>query len=50
MTNQSWKYWKFQIHWNKLGWVNSRSLIDVNNPSFVSSKKLCLKDNNKTVH
>ena len=23
--NQYWSYWKFQIHWNKLEWVNSRS-------------------------
>ena len=22
---QSWNYWKFQIHWNKLEWVNPRS-------------------------
>ena len=23
--NQSWNDWKFQIHWNKLEWVNPRS-------------------------
>ena len=22
--NQSWSCWKFQIHWNKLEWVNPR--------------------------
>ena len=50
MENQSWNYWKFQIHWNKLEWVNSRSRIEVNNPFCVYSNKFCLKDNNKTVH
>ena len=24
-TNEEWNYWKFQIHWNKLEWVNPRS-------------------------
>ena len=24
-ANQDWNNWKFQIHWNKLEWVNSRS-------------------------
>ena len=24
-TNQNWNYWKFQIHWNKLEWVNPRN-------------------------
>ena len=24
-ANQYWNYWKFQIYWNKLEWVNSRS-------------------------
>ena len=23
--NQEWNDWKFQIHWNKLEWVNPRS-------------------------
>ena len=23
--NQDWNDWKFQIHWNKLEWVNQRS-------------------------
>ena len=25
MANQEWCDWKFQIHWNKLEWVNPRS-------------------------
>ena len=50
MENQSWNDWKFHIHWNKIDWVNPRSCIEVKNPFCVSSKKLCLKDNNKTSH
>ena len=23
--NQYWNYWKFQIHWNKIEWVNPMS-------------------------
>ena len=50
MANQNWNEWKFQIHWNKLEWVNSRSRIEGNNPSCASSKKLFLRGNNKTAH
>ena len=28
MENQSWNDWKFQIHWNKLEWLNPRSRIE----------------------
>ena len=38
MENQIWNDWKFQIHWNKLEWVNPRSRIEVKNTFFVSSK------------
>ena len=24
-ANQAWNYWKFQIHWNKLEWMNPRN-------------------------
>ena len=50
MENQNWNGWKFQIHWNKLEWVNPRSCSEGRNHFCVSSKKLCLKDNNKTAH
>ena len=50
MANQSWNDWKFQIHWNKLEWVNPRSPIEGNNPFCVSSEKLYLTDNNKSAH
>ena len=50
MENQSWNYWKFQIHWNRLEWVNPRIFIEGDNPFYVSSKKFYLKDNNRTAH
>ena len=50
MINKSWNDWRFQIHCNKLKWVNPRSCIERNNPFCVSSKKLCLKDINKSTH
>ena len=40
----------FQIHWNKLEWANPISCIEGKNLFCVSSKKLCLKDNNKIAH
>ena len=49
MSNQIWNDQRFQIHWNKLKWVNPRSRIEVKN-NFFYSNKLCLKDNNKTSH
>ena len=50
MENKSWNEWKFQIHWNKLEWVNIRSHTEGNNPFCVSSNKFCLKDNNKNAN
>ena len=50
MENQSWNDWKFQIHWNNIEWVDPRNHSEGNNPSCVSSKKIYLKDNNKTSH
>ena len=25
--NRNWNYWIFQLHWNKLEWVNPRSNV-----------------------
>ena len=50
MENQSCNEWKFQIHWNKIEWVNPRSRDEGKNPYCVSYKKLFLKDNNKNAH
>ena len=49
MANQNWNYWRFQIHWNKPEWVNPGSVIEQKIQFCVSSKEICLKDNNKTV-
>ena len=50
MANHDWNYWTFQIHWNKLEWVNPRSHIEQNKTFFVSSKNIYLEDNNKNAH
>ena len=39
-SNQEWNDRKFQIHWNKLEWVNPRSHDERKNSFFVSSKKM----------
>ena len=46
MSNKSWNDWKFQIHWNKVEWVNRISCIEGNNLFCVYSNifpKLILK-------
>ena len=48
-ANQEWCDWKFQIHWNKLEWVNPRNCVERNNPFCVSSKNT-FEDNNKPAH
>ena len=42
-ANKYWNDWKFQIHWNKLEWVNPRSRDEQKNQFCVSSKKIVLK-------
>ena len=39
-ANKWWDDWKFQLHWNKLEWVNPKTLIKRDKPYSVSSKKL----------
>ena len=48
MKNQNWNDWKFQIHWNKVEWVDPISRTEQKNKFCVSSKQFCLKDDNKT--
>ena len=36
--NQDWYYWKIQIHWNKIEWVNPRNRNEQKSPFCVSSK------------
>ena len=35
--NKWWNYWKFQLHWNKLEWVNPITIIKIDKPYLVSS-------------
>ena len=42
-----WNDWKFQLHWNKLEWVNPRSLTKRNKPFSVSSKEFNLNKNDR---
>ena len=49
-ANQYWNYWKFQIHWNKIEWVDPRNREEGENPFCVSSKNNCFVDNVKTAH
>ena len=37
-ANQDWNDWKFQIHWEKLEWVNPINCNEQKNPHCVSSK------------
>ena len=48
MANQAWNDWKFQIHCNKIDWVEPRSRDERKNPFCVYF--FCLEDNNKTSH
>ena len=36
--NQDWYYWKIQIHWNKIEWVNPRNRNEQKSQFCVSSK------------
>ena len=31
-ANRYWNYWKFQLHWHKLEWVNTRGKIKREKP------------------
>ena len=48
-ANKVWNDGKFQIHWNKLEWVNPRS-CDEQTIHFVCVLKNCFKNNVKNAH
>ena len=48
--NQSYNYWKVQIHRNKIEWVNTILIIEGKNTFCVSSRKFWLIINDKTTH
>ena len=49
-ANKYWNNWIFQIHWNKLGWVNPINCNEQKSQFCVSYKESYMKDNNKTAH
>ena len=50
MTDQIWNDWIYQIHWNKIEWVNPRIRFEGKNHFSVSSKIFCLEENNINAH
>ena len=49
-SNRWWNDWKFQLHWNMLEWVDPKSTPKRVKPFIVSSKKLYINNNDRTVH
>ena len=45
-----WNDWRFQLHWNMLEWVNTKSTTKRVKPFSVSSKKLYINNNDRTAH
>ena len=49
-SNRWWNDWKFQLHWNKLEWVDPESTPKRVKPYYGSSKKLYINNNDRTAH
>ena len=49
-ANRWWNDWKFQLHWNKLEWVDPKSTPKIVKPISVSSKKFYMSKNDRTAH
>ena len=49
-SNMLWNDWKFQLHWNRLEWVNPRSTPKRVKPFSVSSKKFYINNNDRKAH
>ena len=49
-VNKWWNDWRFQLHWNKLEWVNLRSLTKMNKPFSFSSNEFYLNKGDRTSH
>ena len=45
-ANKNCNDWKLQIHCNKIEWLNTRNHNELENPFYVSFKKLYIEDNN----
>ena len=48
--NRHWDFCKFQLHWNKLDWVNPRIKDKRKQPYLVSSNKLFIDKDLRTAH
>ena len=42
-ANTNWNNWRFQLHWNKLEWLDTRKINIKKNPLYYSTHKLCIK-------
>ena len=49
-SNRCCNYWKFQLHWNMLEWVDPKTIPKRVKPFSVSSKKLYINNNDGTAH
>ena len=47
-ANKWWNYLKFQLYWNKLEWLDPKTLIRRDKPYSVSSKIFYLNKNDRT--
>ena len=50
VSNMWWNYWKFQLHWSMLEWVNPKSRTKRVKPFSVSSNKLYINNNDRAAH
>ena len=48
-ADRNWNYWRLQLHWNKLEWVNTRSKIK-RKTLFIFFKKYYINKDIRTAH
>ena len=49
-ANMWWNDRRFQLHWNKLEWVDPKSTPKIIKPFYVSSKKLYISKSDRAAH
>ena len=49
-ANKCWNDWRFQLHWNKLEWVDPKSCPKIIKPFSVSSKTFYISKNDRKAH
>ena len=49
-ANDNWNVWKFQLYWDNLEWVDSKSQYRKTNPFCTSSHKFYIKYENESFH